>query len=394
MRARSATHAALTALALLVLVGCLAALIAFTWRLRRPLPSVPPLPPAPPGVPRPQSVRVLLSQSRTEHTVSCPEGGTWRAVGEAGARPAAAGRGPWLLTASRGRLALDGEEQAERELQLQPNELLFGTGERSYRGTLVARVSDQGRLTLINVIEPEQYVRSVVGSEMYRHWPLEALMAQAVAARTFMLYAVSAKGYLTRADMAYRGVDAESAATDLATELTRGIILTYRDRALPAYFQNTCGGRTAAADKVFAEDPIPPLSGVPCDWCRSSPYYEWQAELPAALIAELLKDPRVKDVRSISPEGAEPDGYARFVLVNDEVRMAAGALQLSLGPDRIRSTCFTVTAEAGSFRFAGHGYGHGVGLCQWGARGMANDGKSWQEILLHYYPGALLQKAY
>jgi len=194
--------------------------------------------------------------------------------------------------------------------------------------------------------------------------------------------------------MAYRGVDAESAATDLATELTRGIILTYRDRALPAYFQNTCGGRTAAADKVFAEDPIPPLSGVACDWCRSSPYYEWQAELPAALIAELLKDPRVKDVRSISPEGAEPDGYARFVLVNDEVRMAASALQLSLGPDRIRSTCFTVTAEAGSFQFAGHGYGHGVGLCQWGARGMANDGKSWQEILLHYYPGALLQKAY
>ena len=102
----------------------------------------------------------------------------------------------------------------------------------------------------------------------------------------------------------------------------------------------------------------------------------------------------MKDVRSISPEGAEPDGYARFVLVNDEVRMAAGALQLALGPNRIRSTCFRVTAEAGSFRFAGHGYGHGVGLCQWGARGMANDGKSWQEILLHYYPGALLQKAY
>jgi stage II sporulation protein D len=298
------------------------------------------------------------------------------------------------MTSREGRLVLDGVEQAEPQLELRPKGSECSVDDRAYQGGLLVKAGSEGRLTVFNLLEPEQYLRSVVGSEMYSGWPLETLMAQAVAARTFMVYTLSTKGYLSRVDMAYRGVAGESAAADLATELTRGIVLTYHDRILPAYFTNTCGGRTVPVEKVFAMEPAAPLGRVKCDWCRESPSYEWTAEIPGAQIAERLGDARISTVSSIKTEGAEPDGYARFVVINGEVRLGAHAFGLAVGSELIKSACFTVTERDGQFRFEGRGSGHGVGLCQWGARGMAEAGKSWMDILLCYYPEAALQKAY
>jgi stage II sporulation protein D len=97
-------------------------------------------------------------------------------------------------------------------------------------------------------------------------------------------------------------------------------------------------------------------------------------------------------VRSIVPENAAAGDHAGFVLINGNVRMPANAFRLAVGPDRVKSTRFSVTASDDQFVFQGRGYGHGVGLCQWGAQGLAKAGKSWQEILLYYYPGAALRK--
>ena len=386
------------ALALVLLAG-LALGVGGLWRwLRRPLPVVPPLPPAPDGIARLSEVRVVLARSQAGFAVRCPDGGTWYGRSEAGERLVAVGRGPWLVAPSESGPSLNAEPQPEAELVLYPNEGSFRLGDDDYRGSLVvtrqpAQADKQAaQLLAVNVLEPEQYLRGVVAAEMYSSWPLEALMAQAVAARTFMYHSLGAKSRLTRTDMAYRGQSAEKRSTDLAVSLTEGIILTWEDKVLPAYFSSTCGGHTAAVEKVFASGPLPPLAGVPCDWCRSSPWFEWQARVPASLLAGLVRDRDVQTVQYLVPEDTEPDGYARYVLINDEVRVGAGAFRLKVGGEVLKSACFDVRKADDDFVFEGRGYGHGVGLCQWGAKGQARDGRTWQEILEHYYPGAELRK--
>jgi len=374
---------------------CVAALPALCWRrLWRPLPVVPVLPRAPDSIARPDVVRVVVASSAPGLEVACPEGAVWYSTASEGRTFLDMGQGPWQVSAPDGGLRLDGVAVPGPEAELLPNEDRFVLGTSAYRGSLTMKARSGGRVRAINVVDPEQYVGSVVGSEMYSRWPLEALMAQAVAARTFMLHTVADRGYMVPADMAYRGVGAESRAARLATGLTEGIVLTYDGRVLPAYFHSTCGGRTVAADRVFAMEPLPPLQGVDCPWCRGSHWYEWRFELAGEVVAELLEIPGLEEVRAIQPLDAEPDGYARYVLINDERKLAAGALRRALGGNRMRSTRFSVSSAGGVFTFEGRGYGHGVGLCQWGARGLARAGRTWQEILLHYYPGAAIQKAY
>ncbi|GAH85355.1 unnamed protein product, partial [marine sediment metagenome] len=195
----------------------------------------------------------------------CRGAGAWYVPGD-DRRPVAVGAGPWLLSAGDGHVLLDGQPQAGTALELHPEAGLFQLGERTYRGSLAVRANAEGKVAALNLVEPEQYLRSVVGSEMYSRWPLDALMAQAVAARTYMLHTFGSKGYLDGTDLAYKGVGAESRAADLAVELSRGIILTYDGRLFPAYFSSTCGGHTASAEKVFGDEPLGALTGGKCEW--------------------------------------------------------------------------------------------------------------------------------
>ncbi len=114
---------------------------------------------------------------------------------------------------------------------------------------------------------------------------------------------------------------------------------------------------------------------MPCDWCKDSPAYEWKARIPAARIAEALTDKGVTQVDTIEPQGTGEDGYATTVLINGKVSVDANAFRLSVGPGELKSTRFTVQRDGADFVFAGRGYGHGVGLCQWGAYGLAKAGR-------------------
>jgi stage II sporulation protein D len=105
-------------------------------------------------------------------------------------------------------------------------------------------------------------------------------------------------------------------------------------------------------------------------------------------VAAALANWGITSVTSIQIEGVDGAGYAEDVLINGTVRMRAYSFRSALGPNLLRSTAFGVEAQGDAFKFSGRGWGHGVGLCQWGARGMAREGRGWQEILMHYYPGA------
>ncbi len=376
-------------LAALALVCGSAILIVSCCRIRTRIPPVPPMPQAPKAIAEPAVVRVVLRKS-AEVTAAAPGAGTWRAVGPGGAE-LAAGEGPWHVGAADGVLTLDGRPLAAPDAELHPHNRLFRLGDRTYRGYLA--VSAAGDVVkAVNVIEPELYLKSVVGSEMYASWPMDALMAQAVTARTYMLYVYRAQGYLAPRDMAYKGVSGEARDPSLAVELTRALVLTYRDDLFCAYFHSTCGGHTVAAARAFGEEAIPPLSGVPCDWCRRSSAYSWRVVMRAEQVARALKAMGIDAVRSIAPSGVGPEGYARFVLVNGASQLDAYDFRLALGAGELKSTQFTVAKQGDAFVFEGRGYGHGVGLCQWGACGMAREGHDWQRILKYYYPGVEIRQ--
>jgi stage II sporulation protein D len=96
----------------------------------------------------------------------------------------------------------------------------------------------------------------------------------------------------------------------------------------------------------------------------------------------------------LSTEGTGDDGYARYVVINDSIKLSAEAFRQTLGPNRLKSACFSATVGPQTTVFRGRGYGHGVGLCQWGAHGLARTGKGWQDLLHTYYPGATICKAW
>jgi len=343
----------------------------------------------------PSTVRIVLSSRSAALQVSCRGTGTWFGMDGGSYRAlGASGAGPWTLTQRSGTLAVNGQALPHAEVELQPGGGAFQLGDAAYRGRLRVKAAADGNLTASNLLPPQAYLRSVVGSEMFASWPLDALMAQAVAARTYMLFAIADKGYLNRMDMAYKGISAEHRAPTLAVDLTDGIVLTYGGRILPAYFHSTCGGHTASVKKVFGQDLIGPLTGVPCEWCEASPTYRWAARIPVRHIVAALKSKGIERLDSIEPLDTAPDGYARDILLNGEVRMDANAFRLAVSPAQVKSTRFDVTRDGDSYVFRGRGYGHGIGLCQWGAHGMAKAGRSWEEILLHYYPGAELRKVF
>ncbi len=335
-------------------------------------------------------VHVLLATGRSELTLHTLYGGLWHTVG----RDAREGRfGPGRLTvhASAAGIGLGEEPNAAQEVHLAPHDGLFEFDGRSYRGALKVVAGDDGLLRVFEVVHLEDYIRGVLPAEIYPHWPMDAIIAQAVAIRTFALNMVldpRTRYWLTALDLAYRGAGHETGRTDEAVRLSAGHVLTYEGKLFPAFFHSTCGGRTASAGSVFGAHDIGPLQPVDCGWCEGSQYSEWEVSFPLSEISE-----RVFPGRYITVEGIEierPDGSRRaeFIVINGTERLRASEFRLAMGTMRLKSTVFEVRVEGERAHFRGGGFGHGVGLCQWGSHGMAEAGYGWRDILKHYYPGS------
>ncbi|HEY9856857.1 MAG TPA: SpoIID/LytB domain-containing protein [Stenomitos sp.] len=274
--------------------------------------------------------------------------------------------------------------------------LAFGGG-RWYRGEIEVR-SAGSRLTVINRVPLEQYLYGVVPAEMNPRWSLEALKAQAVAARTYALAKLgqfNARGFdlkPTTENQVYRGAGVETSTSNMAVDQTLGQVLTRNGHVIAAYFHSSSGGYTETSAAVWGE-PRPYLQAVP-DYDQQSPRYLWQKNVPSASVRSGLAreglaigDPvrfevlersysgRVHRIRVIGTGGER-------VVSGDVVRRAAG----------LYSTLFNVIGYGGSggrpaaFAFAGRGHGHGLGLSQWGAKALGERGYTYQQILAYYYP--------
>ena len=264
--------------------------------------------------------------------------------------------------------------------------------------------ADQGALVAVNVVDLEDYVAAVVASEVPSSWPADALRAQAVAARTFAVAQKISQGPGARAhlgasvlDQVYRGTAHPHPATLKAARDTGGEVLTWGAAPIAAYFSASCGGKSESAEVAFHLSPgsTPYLRGGDPD----EDEHPWTKRIPLAEIsAALRKSGRIKsEVQGLRIASRTASGRAQTMALQTKGgarSLAAVELRQILGYRELPSLFFEVEAEGNSAVFKGRGSGHGVGLCQWGARGRALKGEGYRAILAHYYPGAEIRRMY
>lgn len=269
-----------------------------------------------------------------------------------------------------------------------------------YRDEVLIYKNPGGSLDVISRLELDDYLKGVIPFEGNPKWALESLKAQAVVSRTFALTKMLARrdeeydvmaGFTSQV---YAGKQIENERTSQAVDATRGEVLLYKGKIFPAYFHSTCGGATTAADLVWRVKPLPPLGGVECKFCQRSPHYKWEAVVTPAEIKQKLakQEMPVQDVLGIRTDKIDRTGRAhKFVIQSTwaEKSVDADAFRVWIDPMRLKSNLITkVSARDGAFLFRGRGWGHGVGMCQYGMKFLGELGNNYQDILNYYYPGA------
>lgn len=281
-------------------------------------------------------------------------------------------------------------------------------GDSLFRGTIRIFRQPDNRLIAVNVLPLEEYLASVINSEMPSSFPRAARQAQAIAARTYALSVM--KGH-PRFDLfatsrsqkylgnQYRDTSGRRLAgeTDGSREIVRetsGIICTWQGKLFTSWFSAVCGGRTTNGASVFT-DAVGALKSVECEWCRDAEHYRWSKSFDLQDVSRRLAEHFAADgsdfgtLQSVT-EIPGTAGDLPYYSVSDGVktlRIAGSTFRRTMPYGELYSPRFAATVAGNEVRFAGRGSGHGVGMCQWGANGLGKAGRSALEILRYYYDG-------
>ncbi len=360
--------------------------------------SEPPASALAPGDDDSEDVRILLGRGSGDLSIR----GSGLQLGLRGAWSQLAG-GDLHAACAAGALRLRGRSPVTEPLSIRAIGALQ-VGPREVRGAVELRCQG-ARWMAINVLPLEEYLAAVLGGEMPPGFPLQALEAQAVAARTYALHrkveAVQ-QGLPYHLDstvlsQVYDGLAREDPRTRAAAAGTRGEVLAYGMLPVEAYFHASCGGKTEAGSAALGRDE-PYLASVSCPCASRSPFAHWSVRLGEGELTSLLR-PLIGtgEVTGLRVSARTAAGRARTVVVQTTEGprpVAAAQLRARLGYVRLPSLWFDVRAAGSGVVFEGRGAGHGAGLCQWGARALAEQGQSYRDILAHYYPGTELRKIY
>ena len=311
---------------------------------------------------------------------------------------------------------------------------------KKYRGELVITRSDAG-LLVVNRLGVESYLRGVVPLEIGDRKPGEeaAVEAQAVAARSYTYVHMSEAGdrpfdmYGSIQDQAYGGVDAEKAMTDAAVNSTRDMVIKYAGRIISTPYHSTCGGRTAKVSEVWWRQPDQPylqpvsdqIPGTDKFYCDVSNRFRWTANFDQDQLRTTLEKYLGTVTPAVEPPVSVPASAPRLALGRitgfrvegrtPSDRVSAVSIQTERGHYVVRgndvrfilrtpsggllnSTYFTAETTSdgaggiGSLVIRGGGYGHGIGMCQFGAIGRARAGQDYRTILTTYYPGTTVSR--
>ncbi len=329
----------------------------------------------------------------------------------------------------------------------------LANNDRSYRGDIVIKPGEQD-LMVTNYVELENYLKGVVPAEVYLSWNMEALKAQAVAARSYGIYASNNSGDNSEFDMTdcqesqvYRGYSAEDSRTNEAVEKTEGEMIYYQDEVINAIYHSNAGGYTEQSEYVWGSE-VDYLTSVDSHWDESAlddgapESYQWEEEFTHDEISEKINEHyEIGDLTDIEVLEYSPEGRVKQVLYRGDEGDEEVFGDSNRTPLELRSTKFEiednrekteVSVKSGqgnqtSFKemddlyalnsseetekvtesedeyyilgasdlrlaektlqylFTGYGFGHGLGMSQWGAHGMAEEGYDYKEILTHYY---------
>ncbi|MFQ5353873.1 MAG: SpoIID/LytB domain-containing protein [Thermodesulfobacteriota bacterium] len=283
---------------------------------------------------------------------------------------------------------------------------------RPYRGSLIIHADPDSSdgLLVVDELDIEEYIAGIINYEISSAWPREAVKAQVVAARTYVLYRMERalpgpydiEG--STSGQVYRGAAAEDDASLDAVRECGGEVLLYDNKPALTVYHSNGGGRTDAAADIWSggkAGEYPYLRSVPSPHDGDAdPRYRWDFAIPAPIFTRVLQGEgfEVSRPKRVTLGDITTGGRVRRVQITDDhgktLTLRGEELRRLLGYSNLRSAVFTVRRRRGVFVFKGRGSGHGVGMSQWGARGMAESRSSYREILRHYYPGARLKKLF
>jgi stage II sporulation protein D len=271
--------------------------------------------------------------------------------------------------------------------------ICLGATCRTYRGSVVF-TSKKGTLEIINEIPALDYVTSVVGSETLPNWPVEMLKAQAVITQT-RLFRHKADDFLgdsTNKEV-YLGSAYERPPVRRAVRSVWGKALTFRGTPAMPLYHSTCAGGTSDGAQYFGKKlgGVPYLATVKCDFCQPSPFFK---PLTKSIPLSLFE----RSFPTVAPAVTQRDGAGRPLLLQFKDGTQASGYDFwlkfgqRLGWDKVPGTRYQLSATGSALSVTSTGAGHGVGLCQWGAAGLARRGRSYSDILKYYYPGTSLAR--
>ncbi len=272
---------------------------------------------------------------------------------------------------------------------------------KCYRGTIEIHGS-MGKLLAINVVKMDEYLYGVIPSEISSGWDMEALKAQAVAARTYTYYHLMNSRDLpydldaTSNFQVYGGLSVETEKTRKAVDDTSGEIAVYNGKPIVAYFHSTCGGVTSEARCVWSGSDLNYLKAIKCKFCGESPYFSWKEHITLYEIKRCLSL-KYKGIGPVSGISLKKNGKrvtsVNITHRNGLIKLSGNDFRLLFPEKRIKSLYFDAQKTNNGLVLFGHGWGHGVGLCQWGANGMALKGAKYKDILKYYYKGISIMSA-
>lgn len=277
----------------------------------------------------------------------------------------------------------------------------FLVNDKIYRGNIIINPNN-----IINELKMEDYLKGILPKEANSSWNLETLKAQAVISRTYALKNLgkhSKEGYDICSKVhcqVYGGASCETKNCNKAVHDTEKEVVLYNNELAQTFFHASCGGHTEDPKYVWQwkQNTPPYLKGIKDTYCKDNPHKTWKTSIAESVIREKLTKAgyKVGKIKKISTSGTTTGKASKEIIIKHSkgtLKLNSYTFRCTISPDKIKSTLITnIKLKNKNFIFEGKGWGHKVGLCQWGAKTMGDKNYTYKQILKFYYPGTTIGK--